>query len=73
VGGRSGPAVPPIKAGRTQGAETKWRTPAQPELRHAAAGLRAATPTPPVRVPEALRHRARAMSADRGAAPTHVM
>lgn len=38
VGGRSGPAIPPTKAGRTQRAETKRRTPAQPGLRHAAAG-----------------------------------
>jgi len=34
---------------------------------------RAATPTAPIRVPEARRHRARAMSADRSLAPAHVM
>lgn len=38
VGGRSGPAIPPTKAGRTQRAEMQWRTSAQPGLRHAAAG-----------------------------------
>ncbi len=38
VGGRSGPAIPPNEAGRTQRAEMQWRTPAQPGLRHAAAG-----------------------------------
>ena len=57
VGGRSGQAIPPTKAGRTQRAETKRRTPAQPGLRHAAAGSKGSdahlrqialgAPTPP--------------------------
>lgn len=70
VGGRSGPAIPPTKARRTprgphcacamgwaRWAETKRRTPAQPGLRHAAAGSKGSdahirqialgAPTPP--------------------------
>ena len=49
MGGRSGPAVPPAEAGRTRRAETKSRTWTQSRLRHAAGGLKGATPTPPDR------------------------
>ena len=53
MGGRSEPAVPPAEARRTRRAETKRRTPAQPELRHAAAGLEGSDAHPAFQVPEA--------------------